>query len=175
MSFESSILTLKYGEQADKTILWALQVWPSQANVTSVKDFSSLKCLNEETMLVWKSFHRRQNCCWSPCAIFDVCVIWGLKIDAFIYLQKSKQTFVTGSNLEKSWTSSLFTLYRGFKSDFCSSNIMNFIVSTWILIFLVDFRDKIKFPRSVAFKKSKPVTLTKKSIFSLIWKVWNVL
>ena len=68
------LLTLKYGEQADKTILWALQVWPSQAKVTSVNDFSSLRCLNEDTIFVWKSFQRRQNCCWSPCAI----LIWYL-------------------------------------------------------------------------------------------------
>ena len=36
-----------------------------QARVTSQKDFSSLRCLKEATMLVWKSFHLRQNCCWS--------------------------------------------------------------------------------------------------------------
>jgi len=61
----SSNRALKYGLQADKIILWALQLCPSQARVTSVKDFSSLRCLNEATMLVWKSFHLRQNCCWS--------------------------------------------------------------------------------------------------------------
>merc|ERR1719319_2084897 len=56
------------GEQADRIILCALVLWPSQAIVTSVKDFSSLRCLNEATMLVWKSFQRRQNCCWSSMA-----------------------------------------------------------------------------------------------------------
>ena len=170
-------LTLKYGEQADKTILWALQVWPSQANVTSVKDFSSLKCLKEETMLVWKSFHRRQNCCWSPCAIFDVCVCdWVLEKNWRFYLPaKSKQTFLSGSNLEKSLTSFLLSPYRCIKSYFYSLNFLNCKFSSWKLIFLGDFQDKIKFPRSVAFEKSKPVTLTKKSISSQILKLWNVL
>ena len=36
-----------------------------QARVTSQNDFSSLRCLKEATMLVWKSFHLKQNCCWS--------------------------------------------------------------------------------------------------------------
>ena len=36
----------------------------SVAMVTSQKLFSSLRCLKEATMLVWKSFQRRQNC-WS--------------------------------------------------------------------------------------------------------------
>jgi len=67
----SSRRALKYGEHADRTILCALHVCPSQASVTSVNDFSSRRCLKEETMFVWKSFQRRQNCCWSPaCAIF---------------------------------------------------------------------------------------------------------
>jgi len=66
----SSRSALKYGEHAERTILCALHVCPSQANVTSVNDFSSRRCLKEETMFVWKSFQRRQNCCWSPaCAI----------------------------------------------------------------------------------------------------------
>jgi len=56
---------LKYGEQADKTILWALQVCPSHAKVTSVKLRSVRRCLKQVTMLDWKSFHRKQNCCWS--------------------------------------------------------------------------------------------------------------
>lgn len=61
---------LKYGLHADKTILWALQVCPSQASVTSVKLFSSRKCLNEVTMFDWKSFHLRKNCCCSPAIFF---------------------------------------------------------------------------------------------------------
>lgn len=66
---------LKYGLHAESTILCALQVCPSQARVTSVKLFSSLKCRNEDTILLWKSFHLRKNCCWS--AIFQ---IWQSKI-----------------------------------------------------------------------------------------------
>ena len=54
----------------------------SVAMVTSQKLFSSLRCLKEATMLVWKSFQRRQNC-WSS-------VIFGKRlcssaIDADIY------------------------------------------------------------------------------------------
>jgi len=64
----SSNSDLKYGLQADNTILCALHVCPSHANVTSVKLFSSLKCLKEVTIFVWKSFHFRKNC-WS--AIID--------------------------------------------------------------------------------------------------------
>jgi hypothetical protein len=60
---------LKYGLHAERTILWALHVCPSQAKVTSVKLFSSRKCRNDDTMLLWKSFHFRKNCCWS--AIFE--------------------------------------------------------------------------------------------------------
>ena len=45
---------------------FALVCWPSVAIVTSQKDFSSRRCLKEATMLVWKSFHRRQNCWSSP-------------------------------------------------------------------------------------------------------------
>jgi hypothetical protein len=56
---------LKYGLQADRTILCALQVLPSHASVTSVKLFSSRKCLKDETILDWKSFHFRKNCCCS--------------------------------------------------------------------------------------------------------------
>lgn len=78
----SSSNVLKYGLQAESTILCALQVCPSHANVTynttfschlkfkhksfqltSVKLFSSRKCLNDETMLFWKSFHFKKNCC----------------------------------------------------------------------------------------------------------------
>jgi len=74
----SSNRALKYGEQAERIILWALQLWPSQARVTSQNDFSSLRCLNDATMLVWKSFHLRQNCCWS--SIF---------LDCFSFLKRS--------------------------------------------------------------------------------------
>jgi len=56
---------LKYGLQADKTILCALHVCPSHASVTSVKLFSSRRCLNDETILDWKSFHFKKNCCCS--------------------------------------------------------------------------------------------------------------
>ena len=38
--------------------------------VTSQKLFSSLRCLKDATMLVWKSFQRRQNCCSS--VIFEL-------------------------------------------------------------------------------------------------------
>lgn len=62
---------LKYGLHADSTILWALHVCPSQAKVTSVKLFSSRRCLNEETMLDWKSFHFRKNCCWSAAIVIS--------------------------------------------------------------------------------------------------------
>lgn len=44
---------LKYGLQADNTILCALHVCPSHASVTSVKLFSFLRCLNDDTMLLW--------------------------------------------------------------------------------------------------------------------------
>lgn len=67
----SSSRALKYGEQADNTILCALQVCPSHANVTSVKLFSSRRCLNEDTILLWNSFHRKQNC-WSSAAMFQI-------------------------------------------------------------------------------------------------------
>ena len=40
----------------------------SVAMVTSQKLFSSLRCLKEATMLVWKSFQRRQNC-WSSAMV----------------------------------------------------------------------------------------------------------
>ena len=40
----------------------------SVAIVTSQKLFSSLRCLKEATMLVWKSFQRRQNC-WSSAMV----------------------------------------------------------------------------------------------------------
>ena len=80
---------LKYGEQAHKIILWAFVCWPwtathyitpflqntnhqmentSVAIVTSQKLFSSLRCLKEATMFVWKSFQRRQNC-WSSAMV----------------------------------------------------------------------------------------------------------
>jgi hypothetical protein len=56
---------LKYGLQAERTILCALHVCPSHASVTSVKLFSSRRCLNDETILDWKSFHFKKNCCCS--------------------------------------------------------------------------------------------------------------
>ena len=40
----------------------------SVAIVTSQKLFSSLRCLKEATMFVWKSFQRRQNC-WSSAMV----------------------------------------------------------------------------------------------------------
>ena len=145
-AFFTILHTLKYGEQADKTILWALQVCPSHANVTSVNDFSSLRCLKDETMLVWKSFQRRQNCCWSPCAI--LIVKWfdksGKKIvnttfkKSVIFLVHksikieniSKSSTVKGSNIismrswqcfhrRKSWFSSLFATYTLVKIILC--------------------------------------------------------
>ena len=51
------------------------QLFTSVAMVTSQKLFSSLRCLKEATMLVWKSFQRRQNCCSS--------VIFGLVLQVF--------------------------------------------------------------------------------------------
>lgn len=67
----SSRSVLKYGLHADRTILCALHVCPSHAKVTSVKLFSSRKCLKDETMLDWKSFHFRKNCCCS-CAMMSL-------------------------------------------------------------------------------------------------------
>ena len=61
-SHHTSSRFLKKGEHAESTILCALHVWPSQASVTSRKFFSVLRCLKEDTMLDWKSFHRRQYC-----------------------------------------------------------------------------------------------------------------
>ena len=43
-------------------------LFTSVAIVTSQKLFSSLRCLKEATMLVWKSFQRRQNC-WSSAIV----------------------------------------------------------------------------------------------------------
>ena len=43
-------------------------LFTSVAIVTSQKLFSSLRCLKEATMLVWKSFQRRQNC-WSSAMV----------------------------------------------------------------------------------------------------------
>jgi len=42
--------------------LGVLGCWPFVAMVTSQKLLSSLRCLKEATMSVWKSFQRRQNC-----------------------------------------------------------------------------------------------------------------
>lgn len=87
---------LKYGLQADRTILCALHVCPSQANVTwnpkkkisnlcpqhqhlqlltSVKLFSSLRCLKDVTMFVWKSFHFKKNC-WSAISLSYYCILF---------------------------------------------------------------------------------------------------
>lgn len=49
---QTSNKLLKYGLQADRTILCALQVCPSHAKVTSVKLFSSRKCRNDDTILL---------------------------------------------------------------------------------------------------------------------------
>ena len=81
----SSRRALKYGEQADRIILWALVLCPSQARVTSQNDFSSLRCLKEATMLVWKSFQRRQNCCWSSMVIDQQLMFCNININSIIY------------------------------------------------------------------------------------------
>lgn len=53
----------KYGLHADRTTLWAVKEQPSQANVTSTKSSSSLKCRNDDSIDEWKSFHRSEYCC----------------------------------------------------------------------------------------------------------------
>lgn len=53
----------KYGLQAERTTLWAVNEQPSQANVTSTKSSSSRRCRKEERMEDWKSFQRRAYCC----------------------------------------------------------------------------------------------------------------
>ena len=50
----SSRRDLKYGLHAERIILCALQLWPSEAIVTSVKDFSSLRCLKEATYGIFR-------------------------------------------------------------------------------------------------------------------------
>lgn len=107
----SSRRVLKYGLHAESTILCALQVCPSHAKVTynnkhfvksegifnilqhtSVKLFSSRKCLNDETMLFWKSFHFKKNCC-SP--IFLCCYFFFLLMPVFIFFWIAKMSVWT--------------------------------------------------------------------------------
>jgi hypothetical protein len=57
-----------------------------------VKLFSSRKCLNEETMLFWKSFHFKKNCC-SP-----ILAVWLKLISVLFYGRvKRKNKFVDAS------------------------------------------------------------------------------
>lgn len=79
---------LKRGEQADRTSLWALMVWPSLTKVTSRKSSSSRMSEKAPVILDWKSFHRRQYCSVDPmligrCSLFfltaaamSVCVLF---------------------------------------------------------------------------------------------------
>lgn len=66
----SSSSVLKYGLQADRTILWALHVCPSQANVTlKKKQFTVLVLLNlamtatyiGKALLITQVFERRNH------------------------------------------------------------------------------------------------------------------
>ena len=61
------MLTLNSGHGAVNAKLYK-GLLTSVAIVTSQKLFSSLRCLKEATMLVWKSFQRRQNC-WSSAMV----------------------------------------------------------------------------------------------------------
>ena len=54
----------KYVLHADKITLCALRLFPSQASVTSTKSSSERRYSNDEMILFWKLFQRRQNC-WS--------------------------------------------------------------------------------------------------------------
>lgn len=103
---------MKYGLQADNTILCALHVWPSQAKVTSVKLFSSLKCLKEVTIFDWKSFHFKKNCCcWS--AIIPVYKMFNLFYvctnDKIIQASKNCNVDQTFFNLQISFMAKLTT------------------------------------------------------------------
>lgn len=81
-SERTNILTfsklLKYGLQALRTILCAFICLPSQASVMSTKSSSSLKDSNAEVILVWKLFHRRQNC-WSAPILAPLHLVYYLK------------------------------------------------------------------------------------------------
>jgi len=88
----SSNRDLKYGLHADRTILCALHVWPSHANVTSVKLFSSLKCLNEVTIFVWKSFHFKKNC-WSAIIDKGIYSRWSKNFWTSLYLSIGNKRF----------------------------------------------------------------------------------
>jgi len=54
----------KYGLQADSMIWCALNVWPEQARVTSVRASLCRRLLRTSARFVGWLFHRRQNC-WS--------------------------------------------------------------------------------------------------------------
>lgn len=53
----------KYGLQALKTTLCAVNDRISQAKVTSTKSSSSRKCRNDDRIELWKSFHFSEYCC----------------------------------------------------------------------------------------------------------------
>lgn len=54
---------LKYGLQALRTTLWAVNDRWSHANVTSTKSSSSRKWRNDDRIDAWKSFHFNAYCC----------------------------------------------------------------------------------------------------------------
>ena len=54
-------MSLKCAEQAERMSRCALNRWPEQESVTSVKDSSPRSASNETWKLLWKSFQRRQN------------------------------------------------------------------------------------------------------------------
>jgi hypothetical protein len=60
------VLTLKYGEQAERITLCALRNCPSALSVTSTSDSSSSNVSNTERMVERWLFHLRQNCCSLP-------------------------------------------------------------------------------------------------------------
>lgn len=65
---------LKYGLHAESTTLCAVNDWPSQARVTSIKSSWSSKCLNDVIILVWNSFQRTEyNWSVSIPPIIDFC------------------------------------------------------------------------------------------------------
>ena len=89
-------------------------------DLTSVKDFSSRRCLKEETMLVWKSFHRRQNC-WSPA--WAIVEVWVFSFGWWCFLLECELDFdIESFNLDlfytSSWTLSLAS-GRNAKSQGC--------------------------------------------------------
>lgn len=52
--------------------------------LTSVKLFSSLRCLKEVTIFVWKSFHFKKNC-WSAILAVFSCISFFQKTSFYLY------------------------------------------------------------------------------------------